>query len=197
MKIGIDLDEVLAEFVSAFLQFHNEKYGTKLNKNHFHVYEFEKVLGGTEENAADKAYEFFGTHHFKNIQPTEGARKAMEKLAKAGHELFVITSRQSEVVEDTKNWLEANFPKVFKEIHFTSNKYGRTNPNISKTDACKKIGISLLIEDNLEHASSCAAEGINVLLLDRPWNQGELPKNVKRFSLWEEVLKEIERIGEK
>jgi len=191
MKIGIDLDEVLAEFVSAFLQFHNEKYGTKLNKNHFHVYEFEKVLGGTEEDAADKAYEFFGTHHFKNIQPSEGAKKATEKLAKAGHELFVITSRQSEVVEDTKNWLEANFPQTFKEVYFTANKYGRTKSDIQKIDVCKKIGVSLLIEDGLEFALSCAAEGINVLLLDRPWNQGELPKNIKRVSSWDEIFKEI------
>lgn len=38
-----------------------------------------------------------------------------------------------------------------------------------KSDICKAVGASLLIDDNPSYAMECAAAGINVLLYD--WNR--------------------------
>lgn len=38
--IGVDLDEVLAAFLRAIIQFHNDAYGTELQYEDFHSYNF-------------------------------------------------------------------------------------------------------------------------------------------------------------
>jgi len=43
MKIGIDLDEILAEFLTAAIQYHNNIYNTNFTKEQFHSYKFWEV----------------------------------------------------------------------------------------------------------------------------------------------------------
>lgn len=51
MRIGIDLDDVLAEFLEALIAYHNERYGTTLRTEDFMVYRFWEVWGGTRDEA--------------------------------------------------------------------------------------------------------------------------------------------------
>ncbi len=52
--IAVDIDEVLALFVPAVADFHNEVYESSLTADSFFSYEFHKVWGGTLEETNDK-----------------------------------------------------------------------------------------------------------------------------------------------
>lgn len=44
MKIGVDLDEVIVEFVRAFLDFYNQKFDTNYFFEQWRTYNFWEVL---------------------------------------------------------------------------------------------------------------------------------------------------------
>ena len=54
MRIALDLDDVLLDFIPALVEFHNSTYGTSLTKKDFHPYHFAKVWGGNVEEAIQK-----------------------------------------------------------------------------------------------------------------------------------------------
>jgi uncharacterized HAD superfamily protein len=64
----------------------------------------------------------------------------------------------------------------------------------SKEDLSIELGLNLFIEDSLSTAKKIAEKGIPVILLDKLWNQGELPENVRRVATWENVLVQIESL---
>ena len=42
--LAVDIDEVLARFTPAVIQFHNDNYGSNLKLDDFHSYEFYQVI---------------------------------------------------------------------------------------------------------------------------------------------------------
>ncbi len=52
--IAVDIDEVLAFFLPAVANFHNENYESNLTAESFFSYEFHQVWGGTPEETTDK-----------------------------------------------------------------------------------------------------------------------------------------------
>lgn len=192
MNIGVDLDEVVGDTMSAVIAFHNEKYGTTLKKKDFLSYRFWEIWGGTREDAIRKMYDFFETDHFKNINPAVGSLLALELLKKSGHKIFLITGRQTHIIKKTEEWIEKNFPEIFDELHF-ANSYSLTDAPRKKSDLCKSLGITLLIEDDMDHVRECSKAGLTTLLFNQPWNQGDLPRNVKRVFSWDEIVKEISK----
>lgn len=58
MNVGVDLDEVLADFLPSLMDYHNENYGTDFKKEDFHSYQFWHVWGGTREEAIQKYMAF-------------------------------------------------------------------------------------------------------------------------------------------
>lgn len=188
MVIGIDFDDVLADTVGQLIEFHNDVYGTTLTRDQFHSPRWWEVWGGTRDQSVKKFFEFKDTSHFKNVQPVEYAIDAIDELSK-NHTLVVITSRQIEFVEETNDWIKKHFPNKFKDIFLANHAHwALSGESTTKLEICKKEQVNILIEDNLEYAEECAEEGIQVLLLDTPWNQGKLPDNVYRVHSWKEIV---------
>ena len=190
MKIGIDMDEVIAEFLLSFLDFHNEQYGTNLTKDQFESYHLWHAWGGTKEDAIEKVHAFHKTHHFKNIVPVDDAKRVI-LLLKEKHDLFVITSRQDAVAEETKVWIQAHFPQTFSDVHFT-NHFSKNGSEKRKGDICDRIDIDVMIEDSLDYAKECVRPNRRVFLLDRPWNRSqELSEGIIRVHSWNEILNQL------
>lgn len=191
MRIGIDVDGVLAELVPALIEFHNNEYGTNLKFEDFFSFKANRVWGGTLEEAIQKVEEFLKSHYFEKIQPIKESINGINAL-KQKHKLFVISTRQSFVHEKTINWLEKHFPSTFSKTFF-ANYWEKDKPKILKSEVCLKKRISILIEDELDWAIECAEKGIRVLLFDTPWNQTkeELPENIQRVFSWKEIIELI------
>ena len=194
MLIGVDLDEVLADLLSAFIRYHNEKYGTSLQREDFRSYDLWKAWGGTLEDAVQKVKDFYKTDYFRNINPVQGSIEVIDTLSKT-NELIVITSRPHYIRRETKNWIEHYFPEKFSKVYFVTNPYQPGIYKRSKSDICAELGVNILIEDCLDYARECASRGTSVFLLDSPWNRSEeLPSGVMRVKSWNEILEKSQKM---
>lgn len=192
MKIGLDLDGVLAEFTASYLQYYNDKHGTQHSPTEFEHTHFSERLGMTHDEVKKSISHFFTSPFAKTIMPVKNAQEVLKNLAEE-HELHVITSRPVDVSKVTLAWLNDFFPDLFSSIHFTSDWVLQPETNKMKADCCLELGIDILIEDYLPYAEECAAcVKKHILLFDRPWNHSPINKpNITRVCGWLEVLKFI------
>lgn len=190
MRIGIDIDEVIADSLSAIIAFHNETYKTAFKRDDFLSYKFWETWGGSKEEAIQKMQIFNDKGHVLTTRPIEGAFTALTSLKEQGHELFAITARSHRLVKQTEEWVSLHFPNIFREIRF-GNTWGMEGTTEKKSDICKHLSVSIMIEDDIDHAIDCARCGITVILLDCPWNQGLLPEHVHRVFSWNEAIQLI------
>jgi len=192
MKIAIDVDDIIADFIPSLIRFHNSVYGTSLRFDNFTSRKFWTIWGGTKKSDIEKIFSFYKTVFFKNIKPLKGAQEGIKNLKKR-HELFIITSRESPAKKETLNWISKYFPNMFSEIFFTENGKGKR-----KYDICKEVNIDVIIEDDVDNIIECSRNGIKVIAIDYPWNKiKSLPENVHKVNSWVEIvdlLKQPKRI---
>ncbi len=190
MKIAIDIDDVLANFTPALIEFHNTQYGTNYTLNHFNSYHLEEVWGGTREEAIDKVFIFYETPEFKNVDVIENAKNVLYEL-KQSHDLVTMTARPEAIRDKTEEWIGRHFPGLFSHIHI-ANRFSKTGPKTTKAELCEKHGVDMLIDDSLDYALQAVAPHRRVLLFDRPWNQTpNLPEGIHRVHSWKEIPKLI------
>ena len=191
-KIAIDVDDVLANFHTALIDWHNENYGTSLKISDIISYHFHKVWGGTTEETLQKISLFSNSIFFKTLQPLFGAVNAVNILSRE-NELYVVTSRSSLLEEKTRIWLDEFFKDRFLGIFHSSNHYSKAkNSGKTKLDLCKELGASVLIDDSLDYVLQCDSTRVKGILFgDYPWNQEGEISNKLRARNWKEVLEKL------
>lgn len=189
MRIGVDIDGVLADYHSEYIAFHNQKYGTKFTPADIRHNHFIQAFGKTDEEAYHLMKEFNHTH-LETLPILEGAKRAIFKLAET-HDLYVITARHPSLKGKTDAWLTTHFGNVFEEA--ISSLYTHAGETIlPKWKICHEKNISCMIEDKLVTAVECAENNINTFLINREWNQSEtLPPRVQRVYSWDEIVKRL------
>ncbi|MFH1682370.1 MAG: hypothetical protein ABIA37_01100 [Candidatus Woesearchaeota archaeon] len=193
MKIGIDIDEVLADFVNPFLDYYNWGYETSFCREQIISYNFWEVLPTAKEETYHLVRDFHNTDSFKNLPLIDGSQEAVSRLEQ-DHNLFVITSRSYSLVgKATEDWLEQHFPQKFSQVYFTGS--WSDQPDKSKHQLCSELGLDLMIEDNLDYAKKCS-QVTQVYLMDCPWNQGNhLPERIIRVKNWPEIMQSIKNLS--
>jgi len=192
MRIAIDMDEVLADLIVNVIDQYNKVKSSLFKKEDFTTMIWWNVFDCSKEQAWDFCNDFMLNHSMK-VKPVIGAQQGVAHL-KEGHKLFVVTSRKFEWEDVTNKWLHKYFESMFEEVHFTN--LTADGHKIKKSDVSKKLGVDLLIEDQLQFANDCAENGIRVLLLDNPWNQGELHPNITRVFSWEEIVEVVGKLNQ-
>ncbi|MEK9156244.1 MAG: hypothetical protein AAB360_02995 [Patescibacteria group bacterium] len=187
MLIGVDLDDTLADTMSALINFHNDCYGTSLCKNKIVDLDYLALWQCSKEETYTRFHRFFSTPYYENSVPQEGSREIIKKLVKA-NELVIITGRAVDVIaEQTFFWLKKHFPGRFSNVYFVNDYAKDRDYKRIKTDICRRLGVDLLIDDSHECVLDCAKNGIPAILFNQPWNQGYLPPAVPRTSSWSEI----------
>ncbi|MFV1961497.1 MAG: hypothetical protein ACC658_06655, partial [Acidimicrobiia bacterium] len=95
MRLGIDLDGVVANFTQGWMNFYNRDYGTNL------VFEDSQNWGDlvdlTHFNDINEFWEWSsdldGHSVFWHLDPFPGAVEAVRSLVDAGHQIVVITMK--------------------------------------------------------------------------------------------------------
>lgn len=189
-KIAVDIDGVLANSHEPFMGFYNERNGTNFNVGGICSYDFWRTFGISEEESAREIADFYFSENFKELSPVEDSQR-VTKLLSQKNVLAIITARPDFIRERTLKWINSYFPNVFSNAHFTSQFWGNSSKE-KKSGLCLENGYEVIIEDSAEYANECAEQGINALLLDKPWNRKNLlhPK-VQRVSNWMGVLEHI------
>lgn len=192
MKIGIDIDEVVVEFVRGYLKLYNQKYNKNIKFEDIFTYSLWKPLGRSKEEVFELADEYYLSESFDKIELVQGAKEGIKELNSISEAVF-ITSRPNIIKEKTKTFLKQVFPDPNLKIIHSSNSYSQTNGK-TKSEICKNQKIDILIEDDINYALDCADNGIKVILLDKPWNQEKEHKNIIRVKDWDEILEKINEL---
>lgn len=159
---------------------------------------FEDVWGGTIEETDKFMNGFYQTKEFAELALVPGADKGIRRLKKHNNDLSVITARQESLIDITSRTIERHFAGLFSDI-YTADFYATLSDGSRRTKAhiCKENKIDILIEDGTHHAIMCAESGIDVVLFDKPWNQGVMHPKITRVFGWRQATKYIDSLPPK
>lgn len=155
MKIGIDMDGVLADFNTAFIALIKDTTGVELpppSDSYPSVWNYHREPGGITEEQ-DKA---LWTHimyspFWLTLRPLKGAEVALDELnrrAGRGDEVYFITTRPGRDAKAlTEGWLQW---------------YGMENPTVlisgDKGSVAKGLGLNVFIDDKPENCNEVLDE---------------------------------------
>jgi len=185
LRIGIDVDDVLAESLPGYIERFRRRFGhvVKVEEAAWEIFRRYPEISSTQMwGFFDEleASDFLGT---RPVYPE--AVEAVRRLAADGHRLFVVTGRLTQHRDHTRRLLQkAGVLELFEElVHRDGETAAEYKPRI-----VRELRLDVLIEDELHVALAAAEVPIPVLLFDRPWNQADLPRGISRVSDWAQVL---------
>jgi 5'(3')-deoxyribonucleotidase len=188
MKIGVDMDEVIADTLPEYINFLNDTEKLGLTRDRFTRYYTWDTWDGSDTEKVALFDRYYKSEYFYKVKPIAGALEGLQKLSE-NHELYIITSRPDEVAQPTELWLKKYYPNLFSGVYYANYRLNR-----KKSDICKTLEVQLMIEDSLEYALNCAENDIDTILLKFPWNNRELSHpRINRVDSWNEVPSAIER----
>ncbi len=191
MIISIDIDDILADSLTSFIEFYNQNHEEKIKYEDYTAYSLHEIIGIPKEEEAKIVREFDNGGFFKNMAPVKNSQKAIKKLSKK-HKLIAVTARSEEQEEETRAWINKYFPEI-KDILFTRN---GQKQNKTKGEICKEIKADIHLDDKLDYAIDCANEGVKSLLFNYPWNRtNNLDPLITRVSGWDEAVEILNKIS--
>lgn len=194
MNIGIDLDNVLADFQTTWLAYHNKRYGTSFKGSDITIYDYAPIMHITSDEVVRRVYEFYESPEFEDIKPETGAVAAISVLS-AKNTLFIITSRPDKTIERTRTWVETYFHDSFDEIIHTNQFSMDHDGTVTKAAICLDRTISVMIEDAPNYTKEVAEAGVTVLLLDKAWNrETQESQRIIRVKNWNSIVKKVEKM---
>jgi len=169
--VGCDLDGVIGDIVQQLVRFSRTQHRIHLTRKHI-VSENIETCAPIRQEQLRRLFE--NCEFFRSLPVVPGARKSLLTLRATGCAIHIVTDRfwYSEIHQDTTNWL------VRHRIPFDSVTFAR---KAEKQDVARRLKIAWFIEDQLSNARLLSPL-CPVLLLDRPYNQGETPEHVTRVN---------------
>jgi len=124
MRLGIDLDGVVANFTQGWMDFYNRDFGT--NFSFEDSQNWGDLVDLTHFNNIGEFWDWSsdldGHSVFWHLDPFPGAVEALRALVDDGHHIIVITTKPSFAVQDTHDWVERHrLPAA--EIHILEDKW--------------------------------------------------------------------------
>lgn len=175
MRIGIDIDGVLADFVSAFRELvhqHTEVRMPPPSDTWPDVWDFHYAAGVTKEQS-----NILWNDHIKPgpflaaLHAYPGAVEALmflDQLSREGNDIYFVTSRAGDMAkfytEQWLNWHGYSRPTVI------------IAPDNSKGDLAAALKLEVFIDDKPENCVDVknAKPSCRTYLIDKPYNRGEL-----------------------
>lgn len=177
MKIGIDIDGVISDFVTSFRKLVKEEYGIDFGYDDIHQHDLWKVLGIQKDEVLKLILKTF--EYDLGFQPgaVDGIKKLYEK-----HEIVLVTARPLESKQTTINWLKKH--KIpHHDLIFT--REGEKHNN-------KELSFDVIIDDNLEEITNWIGKATQILVYNHPWNKSLNIKNYfERVYSWDNILERL------
>lgn len=159
MRLGIDLDGVVADFNRGWIRQYNRQYGSDLSLDAVQSWDSIPDLTHFEDMSAfwEWARDHDGHSLFRHLETYPGALDALNLLADEGHDLVILTTKPDWAVSDTFIWLGENRVQT-REVHILENKW--------------RIDCDIYLDDAPHILRGLAAKRPNrtVCRFVRPWN---------------------------
>jgi len=167
----LDIDDVLADTVPAWLKLYNRKYKQKLRKEDILDWNIAKY---TVPECGDKIYDLLKSKSlYKQIKPLPDALEGVNLLRNTGFTIVYATGGKPEYSAYKQEWL-------------INNGFFQREDRYIQTASKHLIRSHLIIDDNYDNICKSQAFG---LLFNCPWNQQYDFKN--RMMGWNEIIKVI------
>ena len=185
-KIGIDLDNTVADYLKGATPLMKELYGLTPDTSR-QANRLEEVFGINSDtrppDMKDRLY--LEKRLFRNLPQLEEENHLLTHSLRAAVsplKIYFLTARDAHpiIVEDTQYWLTRN--------KFTYDDVFHTD---QKAEFCKMAGISVMIEDEVKHTIPLLTIGIDVIVMDNPWNRQiseEYKGRLRRVQNWREAF---------
>ncbi|OGG02974.1 hypothetical protein A2W14_04305 [Candidatus Gottesmanbacteria bacterium RBG_16_37_8] len=197
VKIGIDIDNVLAESYPAYLSKFNSQFGVEIQMEEIREFYFlDKYIKDNKKGKVREMVNFIDglmldVEFQTGILPIPDSIEIIKKWSNQGIQIHYITARPVSIRKMTEVWLKKHgyWVNEAKLDLYNFNKH--SNDTDFKKEVADKNNINIFIEDALEIAMGM---DIPVFLLDRPWNRGKLKKNIIRVYSWKEIEEKLPRV---
>lgn len=172
MKLGIDVDGVVADFVTGYTDLIRQKFGIRLpprSDSYPDVWDFELAGGVTKAQRSEllehiKSTEFFGALYPENRRTFD----ALQRLSEATyhHDVYFITQRSGARAKWlTEKWLGWHGFVKPPTVLIVNGAEG-------KGLIAKALGLDVFVDDKPENLMAVlrATEGLRAYLIDKPYN---------------------------
>lgn len=124
MRLGIDLDGVVADFTKGWIEFYNRDFGTGLTPEQVDTWDGLPAITHFENMDAFWRWssDLDGRSLFFHLDAFPGAVDALHQLDAEGHEIVILTVKPSFAVADTHEWIAAHGIPT-SEIHILEDKW--------------------------------------------------------------------------
>ena len=179
MRIGIDIDDTIAQFIPYFIKRYNEKYGTEFNVEDIKSFCLEEELDTIRRRIDDEVFGMQVKGEYWKLECYPDVAECISHLKDDGNEIILITSRVC--ASDTVEWLK-RYGIEYDELYTIK----------SKQYILGALNLDFFIDDSLENIKYAEYFGIKPILFNQPWNSDCDRKNVKRVFNWEDIYNYVE-----
>ena len=180
MRLGVDIDGVLADTLPLWVRELNIYFNKNKSVEEIHLYDLAKTFGLEHKQLMGFIMEK-GQYMMSVPLPIPDAAHYLQKINNE-HYVAIVTARQEMYRHVTEEWLK-RYDMPYNDLLLTGTH--------KKEQACLEQGLQMMIEDTFEIALDLSTAGLQVLLLDAPYNRRALPKMVTRVYNWREIYQEL------
>ncbi|NOY82599.1 MAG: hypothetical protein GXP31_16500 [Kiritimatiellaeota bacterium] len=129
MRLGIDLDDVLADLVGGLIELHYAMSGVWLDREQ--VADWDDFPPEVHRRMRETGY--------ARLSPLPAAREFLETLKQDGHHVFIVTYRNPEAGPVTRRWLDRYLDGLYDGLCCTGG---------SKVEVCRAHRVDLIVDDS-------------------------------------------------
>ena len=125
MRLGIDLDGVVANFNKGWTDLHNAEFGGRLTPEMVTAWDGLHSLGGFDDMAAFWDWARGNGERpsiFRHLDLLPGALETLHRLRGDGHDIVIVTTKPEWAIPDTLRWI-ADRGLPTREVHFAEAKH--------------------------------------------------------------------------
>ncbi len=123
MRLGIDLDGVVADFNTGWIRRYNRDFGTQIPFDA--VESWDGIPSLTHFRDMGEFWEWARDHDghtlFRHLEPYPGAIEALERLSRR-HDVVIVTTKPDWAIHDTFAWI-ARHRLPTREVHISDRKW--------------------------------------------------------------------------